>query len=122
MAKAKKINVAAFERQLAENVIGDDSLKELQVNAEESVWIKIPVDLNDATGSAIEDMRAQIIACGDDADAAALVLLAGHPTFTAEDQLETWKSSGRSAGLLMQMWAVLTRETMQNLQDFRYRG
>ena len=122
MAKAKKINVAAFERQLAENVIGDDSLKELEVNADQSVWIKVPISLDDATDSPFEEMRSKIQACGDDQDAAALVVLGGHPTVSSQEQLDIWKATGRSAGLLMQMWAIVTRETLQNLQDFRYRG
>jgi len=121
MAKKRKINIQQFEKQLAENVVGPDSLLEVELGDGESIYLKIPVDTNSASNSAFEAMGEAMKACGDDEEAAALVCLEGHPTMSAREQLDMWLATGRTPGLLLHTWTISSRETMQNLAEFRYR-
>lgn len=122
MAKAKTINIAQFERQYEENVIGNDGLRPIEIPNFGTVWIKIPLDKDNIVGSVAEEVRDRMVACGDDQEAAALVILDYHPDVSAEDQLALWKESGRTAGWLLHVWQMTSSEVAEKRNDFRYRG
>jgi len=122
MAKQRKINIAEFEKQIAENVIGDDSVVELAVNHEDSISIRVPINIKDGTESPYEEMVEQIKMAGSDWRAAALAVIAERPGMSREDQLELWESTGRTPGFLLQVWKQQTGEAAERFENFRYRG
>ena len=122
MAKARKINVSEYEKQLAENVIGDDSIVELAVNHQDTIAIRVPINIKDGDGSAYEEMVEQIRRAGSDWRAAALAVLADRPGQSREDQLELWESTGRTPAFLVHLWKQQTDETAEKFANFRFRG
>ena len=120
--KQRKVNAAAFSRQMAEAVIGDDSLIEVTVNAEQSVWIKIPLglDLDEDYARAIGRCTAPEELC--------LEILAHKPGVTAEEQwqvwLDAWGGQGelKAAKLLVNIFATERADAEDRAKNFRYRG
>lgn len=132
--KIMKVNVKEFQRKLAEEVIGPDSLIEAEVNAEESVYLKVPVNLEaddpliQMTSDAQERMQEAI---QDDDQSAlvdaqrdlALAILSFDPNGRpADDALGIWIDAENSVGDLITLWQSMTATVQDALGKFRYKG
>ena len=84
MAKRRRINVAAQEKQLREILLGPDDLIELVTPAGTTVLVRLPIGLysDDPVATAYEEAVTQKDKC--------LVVLAHAPGVTAEEQWDTW--------------------------------
>ena len=125
MAKQRKINAAAFQKQIAESVIGDDSMLEIEVDAgkQTSVWVKLPVNL-----SSDDEYRAKLARCVSDEDMC-LEALSHKVGVDADEQwkiwLDAWAPEGdmhRAAKLLLNIIAAEAADAEERAKNFRYRG
>lgn len=84
MAKRRRINVAAQEKQLREILLGPDDLIELVTPAGTTVLVRLPIGLysDDPVATAHEEAATPKDKC--------LVVLAHAPDVTAEEQWDTW--------------------------------
>ena len=84
MAKRRRINVAAQEKQLREILLGPDDLIELVTPAGTTVLVRLPIGLysDDPVATAYEEAATPKDKC--------LVVLAHAPDVTAEEQWDTW--------------------------------
>ena len=125
--KRRRINIVAFERQLAEAVIGPDSLVELEINASDSIWVKIPINLDDddeymrevMAQTSSEEMCLRMLALkpGMDADADA-----DERARVAREQLDAWLATGRKPKDLVVVFMSELNATEERAKNFRYRG
>ena len=115
--RRRRVRVDQFKKQLAEEVIGEDSLVELEIGRGEFVTIYVPLDGDDT-----KDVGRKLREAGDDKEAGALVVLAGNPDVSAEDQLAKWLDSGNSLDDLIKIYMVEMRAAAERLGEFRYRG
>lgn len=113
---ARKINAEAFAKQMAEQIIAPDSLVEIQANQQDSVWAKIPFNLDEG-----DDYLTRLSACGSGEEFARLAL-SFHPTRSADEQWETWIAAGRDAKLLVNIVGMMRQEAEERAKNFRYRG
>ena len=113
----RKINAVAFAKQMSEQVIGDDSLVEIQVNAAgtESVWAKVPFNLDEG-----DDYLAKLSACST-GEEMALLMLGFYPGASAEEQWATWTAAGNDAKLLTNIIGAARSEAEERAKNFRYR-
>ena len=116
--KHRKVNAIAFQQQMAEVVIADDSLVEVAVDraGTASVWIKVPFNLDD------DDDYAKRVASASGSLALAMEALGHHPTLTADEQWATWTAAGHDARLLVNILGTQTQEAQERAKNFRYRG
>ena len=84
MAKRRRINVAAQEKQLREILLGHDDLIELVTPAGTTVLVRLPIGLysDDPVATAYEEAATPKDKC--------LVVLGHAPDVTAEEQWDTW--------------------------------
>lgn len=115
-SKRRVVRMDEFSKQLEENVIGPDHLVEVEAAPGKSVWIKIPINLED------DDDYTDRLSAADAAAEMALVVLSGHPSLTAEQQWETWTSAGLTANDLVVVFGAETTAARERLGNFRYRG
>lgn len=115
--RRRRVRVDQFKKQFAEEVIGADSLIELEIGKGEIVTIHIPIDPEEA-----QELVSQLRDVGDDLTAGALVVLAGNPVATAEEQLEKWLDKGFTIPDLMQIYATESQGVRDRAGKFRYRG
>lgn len=116
----RKIDLGKFKRQLEEGVVGDDSLIEVAVSAERSVWIKVPV-LLDESDTYLRDVQAI-----SDAREGCIEILNHKPGATGEEQLavllEAYPDEDSAYKLIMAVWMTETSSAQERLGGFRYRG
>ena len=114
----RKINAVAFDKQMAEQVIADDSLLEIQANAAgtESVWAKVPFNLDEG-----DDYLARLSACST-GEEMALLMLSFYPGASADEQWEKWTAAGLDAKLLTNIVGAARSEAEERAKNFRYRG
>lgn len=132
--KHRKINMKKFDALLAETVIGPDSLVELEISADESLHIKIPVNLDDDDPfvEAYNDAQTaiQVASTSDSVDGMkdamrglALVLLSADPEKRdPEELLDLWEATGRKVGDLIVVHNVEVQDARERLGNFRYKG
>lgn len=115
----RKINASQFADQLDE-VLGLDpgSLLEIGVNSQESIWARIPVNLSPDDPYAL---RFQELAEEANLDGMVIESLSHKEGMTAEEQLERWFSTGRSAMDLFVIIQTETERAREALGKFRYR-
>ena len=113
---ARKINASAFAKQMAEQVIAPDSLIEIEANTEESVWVKVPFNLDEG-----DEYPSKLAACSTGEEMAKL-MLGFHPQHTADEQWATWVGAGRDAKLLVNIVGSLRVDAEEKAKNFRYRG
>lgn len=118
MARQRKVNAAAFAKQMNEAVIGTDSLVEVPVDLAEtaSVWIKVPYNLDEG-----DDYAQRVARCAT-SEEMAMVILGEHPTLTAEEQWQTWTNAGHDAKLLINIVGSEKEAAEERGKNFRYRG
>ena len=122
---ARKINASAFAKQMAEQVIAPDSLIEIEANAEESVWVKVPFNLDEG-----DEYPSKLAACSTGEEVAKL-MLGFHreedaPTEWdeqwANEQWATWTAAGNDAKLLVNIVGSERAAAEEKAKNFRYRG
>lgn len=113
---AKAIRLDRFEQQLAEEVIGADSLQRVDLSADEHVTLYIPIDPIES-----QELMKQI-ASEEDNEATALLVFDHNPLVSAEDQLAKWKAHGKSIGLLITLYRAAVTATIERLQAVRPKG
>lgn len=111
----RRVRMDQFKRQMAEQVLPDDSLVQVELDEVRSVQIKIPVMLDED-----DDFPARIEAA-ESLEEMALVLLSGGST-PAEEQWETWKAAGYDAVDLMKVYATERAGAEERMRQFRYKG
>lgn len=124
MARKRKVNAAAFARQLEEAVVGEDSLVEVEVNAERSVWIKVPINLD------TDDDYLHRLAKATSDEEICLEILAHKLGVSAEEQWHIWldawggdeRANKKAAKLLMNIMAAEKNDAEERAKNFRYRG
>lgn len=125
MAKTRKVNAAAFAKQMEEAVIGDDSLREILVDkaGQRSVWVKLPVNLN-----AEDTYQNDLASCTTDEEMC-LEALSHKAGVTAEEQWEIWCEAWavdggkpKAAKLLMNILFAEAQDAEDRAKNFRYRG
>ena len=109
------IRMDEFKRQIAEAVLTDDHLVEVEAAPGKSVWIKIPLNLDD------DDDYPQRLRAAKGGEDLALVILSGHPDRTAQQQWEEWTSAGLTAGDLAVVFGTESQAAQERLGNFRYR-
>lgn len=116
MANRRRIRMDRFNAQIAEKVIGPDSLVELEIDKGQYVTVKLPVLLHED-----DDFTDRIAAAQDGGgDAIALVIMDFDPTRTAEEQLKAWKDAGLTSRDLAVVYAAETNEARERLGNFRF--
>lgn len=115
---ARRINAVAFAAQLAEQVIGPDSLVEVAANraGTVTVWVKVPFNLSEG------DTYGRDLAAATTAEDTAKEALSHYPGATAEEQWATWTEAGHDAKLLINIVGNLRQEAEDRAKNFRYRG
>lgn len=121
MGKQRTVRLDKFRKQIAENVIGEDNLVRIEFGGgpEDYVTIKLPIMLPED-----DDFMDRIAAASnsDDRDLDfSLVVLSGHPTRTAEEQVDIWLEAGNTYSELANVYAVEARAAQERLGNFRYR-
>ena len=118
MAKQPRrvVRMDQFKEQIAEAVLPPNHLLEVEAAPGKSVWIKIPLNLDED-----DDYPARIQAAANGKDLA-LVLLSGHPDLTAQEQWDTWTSAGFNENDLAVVFGTENRAAQERLGNFRYRG
>ena len=121
MAKQRTVRVEKFRKQLAENVIGQDNTVRVEFGGgpEDYVTIKLPLLLED--GDDFMDRLTEAFEAEDRDREVSLAVLSGHPTRTAEEQLELWLDAGNTHGELSQIYASELNAGRERLGNFRYR-
>lgn len=122
--RQRKINAAAFKRQLEEAVIGEDALVEVQASAEDSVWIRIPVNMDSG-----DDYLQRILKCADEEEICSEIL-AHKAGVTAEEQWRVWldafggspDADKKAAKLLINIFTAEKEAAEERAKNFRYRG
>lgn len=117
MANRRRVRMDKFKAQIADQVIGEDSLVELETGKGEYVTIYIPIDPEEA-----EAHGKQLQASGADTEAGALVIFSHNPDVSAEDQLAQWKAAGLTMKDLLLAYQAETVDARERLGKFRYRG
>lgn len=110
----KAIRLDRFEQQLAEEVIGEDSLQRVDLSADDHVTLYIPIDPEKLT-----EVMDELSAVGKDTEAGALVIFGHNPNVTAEEQLALWKAHGKSLGLLITLYRSVVTDVQERLGKVR---
>lgn len=117
MANRRRVRMDKFKAQLAEEVIGEDSLVELEIAKGEYVTIYIPVDPEKAA-----EFGKELQGIGSDSEAGALLVLGNNPTVTAAEQFEKWQAAGFDVRDLLLAYSAEAQSARERLGKFRYRG
>lgn len=116
--RRRRVRMDRFKAQLAEAVIGEDSLLEVEVGEDEAVVMRLPVLLPEG-----DDYQERVAnAAGDSGRAAALLILGYHPTRSAEEQLDVWESAGYTTDDLAAVFGAETNAARERLGNFRFNG
>ena len=120
MAKQRTVRVDKFRKQLAENVIGQDNTVRVEFGGdpEDYVTIKLPLLLEEEDD--FMDRLTEAFEAEDRDREVSLAVLSGHPTRTAEEQLELWLDAGNTHGELSQIYASELNAGRERLGNFRY--
>ena len=121
MGKQRTVRLEKFRKQIAESVIGPESLVRIEFGGgeEDYVTVKIPVMLSEG-----DDFPEQLNAAtnSDDPDREiALVILSGNPELSAESLLDRWLDAGLSIKELATIYGAERRRVEEALGNFRYR-
>lgn len=116
MGKARRVRADRFRQQLAEHVIGEDSLVELEVADGDIIKVKLPVLLNEGD----EYVRLMNEAVGEREKA--LVVLSFNPDRDAEEQLDALLAAGYDYRFLAAFIASESAVAQEALGKFRYRA
>lgn len=106
-----------FKKQLAEEVIGEDSLVEVEIGKGEYVTLYIPIDSDEA-----KEHSHLLRSVGVDSEAGALAVFDHNPDRTPEDQLAAWQNAGFTINDLIRVYGVESRAAGERLGEFRYKG
>lgn len=116
----RKVRMDQFKRQVAEEVIGPDSLVDIEIGKGEIVRIKVPVGLDehdDYQEKIQEAMKEE-----EYGEAVALVVLGQDPDRSAEDQWAAYQAAGYDSGDLALVFQSETIAASERLKAFRYAG
>lgn len=121
--KPRKINAAAFKRQLAEYVVGPDSIEEVELNAERTIRMRLSVNLDPDEYPDHKRFidKLEIATSEEDTRGVALAFL-DVPGQDAEEALSAANEAGITTGDLMNMWQVETGAARERLGNFRYKA
>lgn len=118
MAKRRRVRMDRFNAQVAEHVIGPDSLVELEIGDGQYVTIKLPLMLNEGDTYAEDLERAQ----AEGGKAVALEVFGHDPDRTAEDQYQAWTDAGLTDRDLAIAFGVELSSARERLGNFRFNG
>lgn len=117
MATRRRIRMDKLKSQIAERVIGDDALIELEISKNEYVTIKLPILLEEG-----DDYQEQIQKARDDEESLALVLFGQDPNRSAEEQLAAWRAAGYTTRDLAIAYMAEMQDAQERLGKYRYNG
>lgn len=116
--KKRKVNAVQFQKQFEEQVIGPGSLVEIALNSAEteSVWIKVPFNLDD------DDDYVRLVSSQTTSEDMAMVILGQHPDYSAEDQWAKVVAAGWSAKDVINWVGHEKLAAEERAKNFQYRG
>lgn len=112
----RRIVMEKFKAQVAEEIIGEDGLVEVDLPMEERVWVKITLPFSND-----EDYLDRLRAA-EGARESCLVILGEHPEHSAEDQWAKWEAAGYTEDDLAMLVKAETAKAKEKQDGFRYRG
>ncbi len=112
----RKVRMEQFRQQWSEQVLPADRLREVELDDDTSVFVKIPVLLKE------DDPFPQQMQEASTEEEVCLVVLSGHPERSAQEQWEMWQAAGYDAADLMALFQSLRAEADEAAQRFRYKG
>lgn len=118
MAKRRRIRMDRFNAQVAEHIIGPDSLVDLVIGQDETVTIKLPLMLDEGDDYTEQIDKAQ----AEGGKAIALVIFGHDPNRTAEEQYEAWTAAGYTDRDLAIAFTAEVNAARERLGNFRFNG
>lgn len=112
----RRVVMEKFKAQVAEEVIGDDGLVEVDLPGGETVWVKVALPFSN------EDEYLEELKAATTAKESCLVVLGQHSDHTAEDQWAKWEAAGYTEDDLALFLKAETARAKDAQEGFRYRG